>query len=131
MTEICYTIRGSGCVFIISSFREVPGWCSAKKSSSNIRKGKPEEEQPTIRVWMRVQVPPLFLSLFRHFILTATARYDIVKMSIRHVPALAGVIRFVLSWIFYFPSVSRGDPGSMPGSYMIDGHFHPFGESCE
>lgn len=26
-------------VFIVSSFREVPGWCPAKKSSSNIRLG--------------------------------------------------------------------------------------------
>lgn len=51
-------------VFIVSSFREVPGWCPAKKSSSNIRLGEPEEERPMIRAWMRVQIPPLF---FYHF----------------------------------------------------------------
>lgn len=41
-------------------------------------------------------------------LLTALARYDIVKMSIR------------------LPRASGGDPGSMLGCHLIDSHFHPF-----
>nr|DAI41861.1 MAG TPA: hypothetical protein [Caudoviricetes sp.] len=110
MTEICYTIRGSGCVFIISSFRGARGGARQKRVAQTSGWVEPEEERPTIRAWMRVQTPPLFLRKR----LTDLARYDIVILSIRHVPV-----------------GGRVDPGSMPGCHLIDSHFHPFGESCE
>ena len=51
--------------------------------------------------------------LFFKILLTALARCDIMKVSIR-LPRGIGV-----------------DPGFMLGCHLIDGHFHPSGESCE
>lgn len=60
-------------VFIVSSFREVPGWCPAKKSSSNIRPGRAGRRAAPDQGMDAGANPASFFTIFSPFILTALA----------------------------------------------------------